>query len=75
VSDDVEIRSYPDGPFLVRGPVRVLGEEGEEVEIRRRIIALCRCGRSRLQPFCDGTHAVAVVRERAGDDAGTGTTS
>jgi CDGSH-type Zn-finger protein len=73
VSDDVEIRSYPDGPFLVRGPVRVLGEDGEEVEIRRRIIALCRCGRSRLQPFCDGTHAVAVVRERAGGDADAGT--
>jgi CDGSH-type Zn-finger protein len=75
VSDDTEIRSYPDGPFLVRGPIRLLGEDGEEVEIRRRIIALCRCGRSRLQPFCDGTHAVAVVRERARDDGGGDTMS
>ena len=75
MSDDAEIRSYPDGPFLVRGPVRLLGEDGEEVEIRRRIVALCRCGRSRLQPFCDGTHSVAGGPERAAGDAGAGTMS
>jgi CDGSH-type Zn-finger protein len=73
VSDDTEIRPYPDGPFLVRGPIRLLGEDGEEVEVRRRVVALCRCGRSRLQPFCDGTHAVAGGRERAGEEAGPGT--
>lgn len=73
MSDDTEIRPYPDGPFLVRGPIRLLGEDGEEVEVRRRVVALCRCGRSRLQPLCDGTHAVAGWRERAGDDAGPGT--
>ena len=54
--DDVQITTYPDGPILVRGPVLVLGEDGEEVEQTRRTIALCRCGRSRIHPFCDGTH-------------------
>ena len=68
-----EIRPYPEGPFLVRGPIRLLGEDGQEIEILRRVVALCRCGRSRLQPLCDGTHAVAGVRGRPGEDAGAGT--
>ena len=57
MSEPPEIRSYPAGPFLVRGPIRLVDEDGNEVCVRRRIIALCRCGRSRIQPFCDGTHA------------------
>jgi CDGSH-type Zn-finger protein len=68
-----EIRPYPEGPFLVRGPIRLLGEDGQEIEIRLRVVALCRCGRSRLQPLCDGTHAVAGVRGRPGEDAEAGT--
>ena len=54
--DDVEMTPYPDGPILVRGPVRLFDDNGEEVELRRRTIAICRCGRSRIHPFCDGTH-------------------
>jgi Iron-binding zinc finger CDGSH type len=57
VSEPTEIRPYPSGPFLVRGPIRLIDEDGNDVCIRRRVIALCRCGRSRLQPLCDGTHA------------------
>ena len=68
-----EIRPYPDGPFLIRGPIRLVGEDGQEIEIRRPVVALCRCGRSRLQPLCDGTHAVAGAGGRAGEDAGLGT--
>ena len=55
-ADGVDITPYPDGPILVRGPVRVFGEDGKEIELRRRTIAICRCGRSRIHPFCDGTH-------------------
>ena len=68
-----EIRPYPDGPFLVRGPIRLGGEDGQEIEIRRSVVALCRCGRSRLQPLCDGTHAVVGTGGRAGEDTGPGT--
>jgi len=56
------IRAYPDGPFLVRGPVTVLDGDGNEGEVRRPVVALCRCGRSRTQPLCDGVHGVAGFR-------------
>lgn len=53
---DVLITPYRDGPLLVRGAVRVLDEKGNALDYRRDPIALCRCGKSRLRPFCDGTH-------------------
>jgi CDGSH-type Zn-finger protein len=58
------VRVTPDGPLLVRGPIRVLDEEGNEVRIRRRVNAFCRCGRSASQPFCDGTHKVVPFSPR-----------
>lgn len=50
------VTPYPDGPLIVRGPVRLIDAEGNEIPVRRSTIALCRCGRSRIKPFCDGTH-------------------
>jgi CDGSH-type Zn-finger protein len=54
-----EIRAYPDGPLLVRGPFVLRDEDGVDVVVRRRTVALCRCGRSRRLPLCDGTHKAA----------------
>jgi CDGSH-type Zn-finger protein len=45
----------PDGPYVVRGGVRIVSEDGTAWEVRNRI-TLCRCGASRNKPFCDGTH-------------------
>lgn len=53
---EVTITPYRDGPLLVRGPFRMFDQNGEEIEVGRETVALCRCGRSRLRPFCDGTH-------------------
>lgn len=50
------ITPYPDGPYLVRGDFVVTDREGNELPNERRTIALCRCGKSRMRPFCDGTH-------------------
>jgi CDGSH-type Zn-finger protein len=61
--DEVVITPYRDGPLLVRGPVRLADQDGNEIAVDRPTIALCRCGRSRLRPFCDGTHK--LVRFRA----------
>jgi CDGSH-type Zn-finger protein len=50
------ITPYRNGPYLIRGDFRLVDQEGEEVALTRRTIALCRCGKSRTRPFCDGTH-------------------
>ena len=50
------ITPYRDGPLLIRGAFRMVDQDGVEIEVDRDTIALCRCGRSRIRPFCDGTH-------------------
>jgi CDGSH-type Zn-finger protein len=52
----VVIAAYEDGPLIVRGPFVLTGQDGEEIDPGRQTVALCRCGYSRLKPFCDGTH-------------------
>ncbi len=62
MADDVTITPYRDGPLLVRGPFRMLDQDGNEIELDRDVVALCRCGKSRLRPFCDGTHRLTRFR-------------
>ena len=50
------VTPYRDGPYLVRGTFELVDQDGRTIEVRRKTIALCRCGRSRIKPFCDGTH-------------------
>lgn len=64
------VTAYRDGPFLVRGPVTLVDEDGEELCLRRAVVALCRCGRSRIKPVCDGSHAPARSRARAASTTG-----
>jgi CDGSH-type Zn-finger protein len=45
----------PNGPIWVRGGVEIESEDGSTYEVRNRM-TLCRCGRSRNKPFCDGSH-------------------
>lgn len=56
--NDVEIMLCPDGPLLVRGPVRIVTGDERDVPRPRSAVALCRCGGSAIKPFCDGTHKV-----------------
>ena len=58
------VRVTADGPLLIRGPIRLLDEQGNEVPVRRRVNAICRCGRSASQPFCDGTHKIVPFSPR-----------
>jgi CDGSH-type Zn-finger protein len=50
------ITPYRDGPLIVRGDFRLLDQDGAEIDPGRTTIALCRCGKSGIKPFCDGTH-------------------
>jgi len=61
------ITPYRDGPYIVRGAFTVLGQDGEPIDTHRKTVALCRCGKSRLRPFCDGTHRL-IGFEAAGAD-------
>ncbi len=54
---EVTITPRDNGPYLVRGAVKIVDPEGREWTVDREVIALCRCGGSANKPFCDGTHA------------------
>ncbi len=43
------------GPLWVRGGIPLISADGFTYESRNRM-TLCRCGRSKNKPFCDGTH-------------------
>jgi len=60
------VTTYSDGPYVLRGSFVLLDEEGRTMPVRRRVIALCRCGRSRVKPFCDGSHKVTGFRAPGG---------
>ena len=77
------ITPYRDGPLIVRGEFRLLDQDGREIDPGRDTIALCRCGKSGIKPFCDGSHKragfsapsapsrprpVQTIRELLGDD-------
>lgn len=72
--DRCKITPYRDGPLIVRGPFTIADQDGNEIDARRKTIALCRCGHSKIRPFCDGTHNAIKFRapsgsERADDDS------
>jgi len=60
VSDDsaVEITPCPRGPVLVRGASSVKDTDGRSHVVTRPVVAVCVCGKSQRQPWCDGTHKV-----------------
>jgi len=68
--DEATITAYRDGPLLVRGPVRVQDQDGNEIVLERKTVALCRCGKSRMRPLCDGTHKLIRFRAPSGLEAG-----
>ena len=68
--DEATITPYRDGPLLVRGPFRLLDQDGNEIEPGRETVALCRCGKSRMRPFCDGSHKVVRFRAPSAPERG-----
>ncbi len=64
------ITPYRDGPLLVRGEFRLQDQNGNEIEQGRETIALCRCGKSRTRPFCDGSHKLVDFRAPSARESG-----
>jgi hypothetical protein len=61
------VTAYPDGPLLVRGDFELRDADGTVIDCRQRMVALCRCGRSAIKPFCDGTHKAGRPKRRSRD--------
>ena len=68
--DRVTITPYRDGPLLVRGDFQLLDQDGKPIDPGRETVALCRCGKSRLRPFCDGTHKLVRFKAPSGAEVG-----
>ena len=68
--DPVTIVPYRDGPLLVRGPFTLRDMHGRPIEAGRDTVALCRCGKSRIRPFCDGSHKLVRFRAPTGREDG-----
>jgi CDGSH-type Zn-finger protein len=58
MSEPVVIRCRENGPYVVRGAVRIVDHLGNEFTPPpgKDAVALCRCGASGNRPFCDGSH-------------------
>ena len=56
------IRIAADGPLYLLGRVLVDGADGQTV-VRDTRVALCRCGKSGLKPFCDGSHGKSGFKD------------
>ncbi len=61
VPETVEILAIDDGPYFVRGAVKVEDSKGGVIRSDTRV-ALCRCGQSKHMPFCDNTHRAKGFR-------------
>ncbi|MFD1114884.1 glycosyltransferase family 9 protein [Sphaerisporangium aureirubrum] len=67
----VTVTLCEDGPLLVRGPFTIVTQDGRTVDQGRAAVALCRCGRSAIKPFCDGSHKTTGFRAPGAPGEGT----
>jgi CDGSH-type Zn-finger protein len=54
------------GPIWLKGGIPIESSDGYVYEVRNRM-NLCRCGRSKYKPFCDGSHIKAKFND--GDES------
>ncbi|HCS11519.1 MAG TPA: iron-binding protein [Clostridiales bacterium] len=55
------------GPIYVKGYIPIESANGEVYEVRNRQ-TLCRCGKSKIKPFCDLAHVNANFKDNNSDD-------
>jgi CDGSH-type Zn-finger protein len=67
MADKPTIDAVVNGPFTVRGLEKFYNSKGEEIETKR-VMVLCRCGKSNNLPFCDGTHLKTEFRSDKASD-------
>ena len=52
-----------DGPIWLKGKIPLESADNDLYEIRNRV-TLCRCGKSKNKPFCDGNHWMDAKTEK-----------
>jgi len=50
------IQVVKNGPLLVSGNFLIRDIHKKKIKIDHPLVSLCRCGKSRKKPFCDGNH-------------------
>ncbi|NCC72579.1 MAG: CDGSH iron-sulfur domain-containing protein [Sphingobacteriia bacterium] len=60
--EKVEIKPFTNGPYMVSGKFKLLDAKGNEVNATNPTY-LCRCGHSKIKPFCDGSHRTVGWKE------------
>lgn len=55
MSEKVKVEVLQNGPLKVEGTMIIKTEDGKE-EVKEKCF-FCRCGKSKNQPYCDGSHA------------------
>ena len=58
----VEVTACPRGPLLLRGATSVQDGAGRPHPVTRPVVAVCVCGKTQRDPWCDGTHKVLRAR-------------
>jgi uncharacterized Fe-S cluster protein YjdI len=54
-SESVSISLIKNGPILVDGDFKIVDSTGAELK-SKLMTSFCRCGHSKSQPYCDGSH-------------------
>ncbi len=63
ISTAKEVKITPDGPILIKGPLKI-DYQGQTLDIPEgKQAALCRCGASQNKPMCDGSHKQAGFKD------------
>lgn len=58
----VVVTKYDEGPFVIKGEFELVDGNGVAFKTGD-MVALCRCGESKTQPYCDGTHKACGFKE------------
>lgn len=64
VPEDNTVTVAWDGPLYIRGDLEIRNLSGKSI-LRDFRVALCRCGKSRHPPLCDGSHEHSGFRDSA----------
>jgi CDGSH-type Zn-finger protein len=64
VFDHPDVVLCPGGPMLLRGDHVIEGPDGTRHATTRPVSAVCRCDKSAVLPWCDGTHKVLPEKLR-----------